>query len=72
MRVVLRVNLPSCAMQPKNDIAVGAHFGRGGPGHKMDPRSLVEQTPLGEEGKWRVRALMWGRWWLTRLARSRR
>jgi hypothetical protein len=50
-RAIFRADLPSCAVQPRNDTIVGAHFGRAGQGPKMDPRRvarLVEQTVVGE------------------------
>jgi hypothetical protein len=37
--VIIGVNLPSYALQPRNDIAVGAHCGRADQGPEMDPRS---------------------------------
>jgi hypothetical protein len=49
-------NLPSYALQPRNDTAVGAHCGRVGQGPEMDPRRrgrLVERTAVGE-GRVRV------------------
>jgi hypothetical protein len=51
--VIIRVNLPSYALQPRNDIAVGAHCGRADQGPEMDTRSrgrLVERTAVGESG----------------------
>jgi hypothetical protein len=48
---IIRVNLPSYALQPRNDTAVGAHCGRADQGPEMDPRSrsrLVERTAVGE------------------------
>ena len=50
---LIRVNLPSYALQPRNDTAVGAHCGRADQGPEMDPRSrsrLVERTAVGEGG----------------------
>ena len=35
-----RVDPLSCTVQPRNDTAVGAHFGHAGQGAKMDPRRL--------------------------------
>jgi len=35
--VTFSVDLPSCAVPPKNDTVVGAHFGRAGQGPKMHP-----------------------------------
>jgi hypothetical protein len=53
--VIIRVNLPSYALQPRNDTAMGAHYGRADQGPEMDPRSrsrLVERTVVGEgEGR---------------------
>jgi hypothetical protein len=52
-RVYCRVNLPSYALHPENDTAVGAHCGCAGQGLEMDPRSrsrLVERTAVGEGG----------------------
>ena len=49
----VRVNLPSYALQPRNDNAVGAHCGRADQGPEMDPRRrsrLVERTAVGEGG----------------------
>jgi hypothetical protein len=54
LRVIFRADLPSCAVQPRNDTIVGAHFGRAGQGPKMDPRRvtrLVERTAVGEGGE---------------------
>ena len=51
--VIIRVSLPSYALQPRNDTAVGAHCGRADQGPEMDPRSrsrLVERTAVGEGG----------------------
>jgi hypothetical protein len=51
--VVIRVNLPSYALQPRNDTVVGAHCGRADQGPEMDPRSrsrLVERAVVGEGG----------------------
>jgi hypothetical protein len=53
LRGIIRVNLPSYALQPRNDTAVGAHCGRADQGPEMDPRSrsrLVERTAVGEGG----------------------
>jgi len=67
----LEPNLPSCAVQPRNDTVVGAHFGRAAQGPKMDPHRvtrLVERAAVcrGERGwvskGWtKVRSLTWGR-----------
>ena len=46
-------NLPSYALQSRNDAAVGAHCGRTDQGPEMDPRRrsrLVERTAVGEGG----------------------
>jgi hypothetical protein len=51
--VITRVNLPSYALQPRNDTAVGAHCGRVDQVPEMDPRRrsrLVERTAVGEGG----------------------
>ena len=51
--VIIRVNLPSYALQPRNDTAVRAHCGRADQESEMDPRSrsrLVERTAVGEGG----------------------
>jgi hypothetical protein len=37
----LRVNSPSCAAQPRNSTVVGAHLGRAGQEHKMDPNGII-------------------------------
>jgi hypothetical protein len=50
---VIRVNLPSCTLQPRNDTAVGAHCGRADQGPEMDPRRrsrLVERMAVGDGG----------------------
>jgi hypothetical protein len=56
-RFTFRVNLPSCAVPPRNDTVVGAHFGRAGQGGpKIEPRRvsrLAKRTAVGEGG-WRV------------------
>jgi hypothetical protein len=49
-----RVDSLPCAVQPRNDTVVGAHFERVGQGPKMDPRrlsQLVERTAVGEGGE---------------------
>ena len=49
--VIIRVNLPSYALQPRNDTAMGAHCGRADQGPEMYPRSrsrLVERAAVGE------------------------
>jgi hypothetical protein len=51
--VIIRVNLPYYALQPRNDTAVGAHYGRADQGPEIDPRRrsrLVERTVLVEGG----------------------
>jgi hypothetical protein len=51
--VVIGVNLPSYALQPRNDTAVGAHCGRAGQEPEMDPRSRsrsVGRTAVDEGG----------------------
>jgi hypothetical protein len=51
--VIIGVNLPSYALQPRNDTAVGAHCGRADQGLEMDPRRrsrLVERTAVVEGG----------------------
>jgi hypothetical protein len=51
--VIIRVNLSSYALQPRNDITVGAHCGRADQGPEMDPRRrsrLVERTAVVEGG----------------------
>ena len=55
LRVVFRVDSPSCAVQPRNGTVVGAHLGRAGQERKMGPHGmirLIERTAVGE-GKWR-------------------
>jgi hypothetical protein len=45
--MIFRADLPSCAVQQRNDTIVGAHFGRAGQGPKMNPcraTRLVERT----------------------------
>jgi len=52
--VIVSVNLPSYALQPRNDTAVGAHCGRAGQGPEMDPRSrsrLIERTAVDGGGR---------------------
>jgi hypothetical protein len=49
--VIFRVDVPSCAVQPRSDTVVGAHFGRAGQGPEMDPQkvsSLVKRTEVGK------------------------
>ena len=51
---VLRVDLPSCAVQPRNDTAMRAHFGCAGRELEMDLRrvtQLVERAEVGEVGE---------------------
>ena len=53
LRVVCRVNSPSCAAQPRNGTILGVHLGRAGQEHKMDPHGIirsVERTAV-DEGK---------------------
>ena len=53
LEVIIRVNLPSYALQPRNDTAVGAHYGRADQGPEMDLRSqsrLVQRAAVGEGG----------------------
>jgi hypothetical protein len=49
-RVTFRVDLPSCAVQPRGDTVMGAHFGRADQGPEMDSQvtSLVERTKVGK------------------------
>jgi hypothetical protein len=51
--VIIRVNLPFYALQPRNDAAVRAYCGRADQGPEIDPRRrnrLVERTALVEGG----------------------
>ena len=51
--VITRVSLPSYALQPRNDTAVGAHYRHTDQGPEMDPRSrsrLVQRAAVGEGG----------------------
>jgi hypothetical protein len=51
--VIIRVNLPSYALQPRNDTTVGAHCGHAGQGPEMGPRRrsrLVERTAVVDGG----------------------
>jgi hypothetical protein len=53
LEIIIRVNLPSYALQPRNDAAVGAYYGRADQGPEMDPRRrsrLAERTALVEGG----------------------
>jgi hypothetical protein len=50
-KVVFSADFPSCAVQPRNDTVVGAHFGRASQERKIDPHGmirLVERTAVGE------------------------
>jgi hypothetical protein len=38
--VIFGLDLPSCAVQSRNDTIEGAHFGRAGQGPKMDPEDF--------------------------------
>jgi hypothetical protein len=49
--MMLRLNLPSYALQTRNDTAVAAHCGRADQGPEMDTRGrsrLVERTAVGK------------------------
>jgi hypothetical protein len=51
--MIFRADLPSYAVQQRNDTAMGAHCGRADQGPEMDPRRrsrLVERTAVGEGG----------------------
>jgi hypothetical protein len=37
---IFREISPSCAVPPRNDTAVGAHFGNAGQGPEMDPQKV--------------------------------
>ena len=39
-RVIFRVDASSCAVPPRSDTAVGAHFGRAGQGLEMDTQKV--------------------------------
>jgi hypothetical protein len=50
-RVIFGVDLPSPAMQPRNDTVVGAHFGRASQRSEMDSQTVSQLLQRTEMGK---------------------